>query len=115
MVGVSKNPKKYGNKVYKELKWAGYNVYPVNPRVDYIEDDKCYPSLTKLPMVPDVVDMVVPPKISEKVVKDAVKLGIKMIWLQPGSESQKTIKYCSEHNVSVLHNMCIMVERRKGG
>jgi predicted CoA-binding protein len=113
LVGVSKNPKKYGNKVYRELKWAGYKVYPVNPRVKKIGDDKCYPSLKELPLVPDIVNLVVPPKVSEKVVIDAVGLGIKRIWLQPGSESQKIIQYCAARNVSILHNVCIIIESRK--
>jgi predicted CoA-binding protein len=113
VVGVSKNPKKYGNKVYKELKWAGYSVYAINPRVKKIGDERCYASLNELPTLPDVVNFVVPPEVSEKVVKEAVKLGIKKLWLQPGSESQRIIDYCKKHNISLLHNMCIMIERRK--
>lgn len=113
VVGVSKNPKKYGNKVYKELKFAGYTVYPINPNVDYIEGDKCYPSLNELPRKPDVLNIVVPPEITEKILKESVELGIKKVWLQPGSESEKIIEYCKEHNISVLHNMCIMIERKK--
>ena len=31
VVGVSKDKKKFGNKVYFDLKHAGYIVYPVNP------------------------------------------------------------------------------------
>ncbi|MBN1156630.1 CoA-binding protein [Candidatus Woesearchaeota archaeon] len=113
VIGVSKNPKKYGNKIYKELKLEGYKVYPVNPGVEKINADKCYPSLGELPNLPDAIDVVVPPNIAEKVVKEAVRLGIKNIWLQPGSESEEIIAYCKEHNISVLHNACIMMEKRK--
>ena len=31
VIGVSKNPAKYGNKVYFQLKKAGYSVYAINP------------------------------------------------------------------------------------
>jgi len=113
VIGVSKNPRKYGNKIYKELKFAGYTVFPINPKVKKVEGDICYPSLEKLPVKPDVIDVVVPPKITEKVVKKAVKNGINKVWLQPGSESDKVIDYCKKQDVLVLHNMCIIIETRK--
>jgi len=33
VVGASRDPGKYGYKVYDDLKNAGYQVYPVNPNV----------------------------------------------------------------------------------
>ena len=69
VVGASRNPEKYGHQVYKDLKGAGYKVYPVNTNADEILGDKCYPSLEKLPVIPDVVDAVVPPEITEQTVK----------------------------------------------
>ena len=102
-----------GSQVVDGLKAAGYMVYPVNPNVESIYGDKCYADLDTLPEVPDVIDMVVPPKITKKVVEEAKKLGIKKIWLQPGSESEDVIEYCEKHDISVLHHICVMVERRK--
>ncbi len=113
VVGVSKNPKKYGNKIYKELKFGGYRVYPINPLVEEIDGDKCYSSISELPKMPDVVNIVVPPDIAKKVVKEAIGLGIKKIWLQPGSESKILIEICKKNNIQALHNMCIMIESRK--
>ena len=115
VIGVSKNPRKYGNIVYRDLKSAGYKVYPVNPNVDKISEDKCYSSLKDLPELPDVVDIVVPPKITESIVKEISKLGIKKIWMQPGSESEKAIKFCKENNIQALHNMCVMIKRKNRG
>ena len=115
VVGASKNPKKYGNKVYYDLKRVGYRVYPINPRSKFIENDICYPSLGNLPIIPDVVIMVVPPKVAEKVVKEAYILGIRRIWMQPGSESDKAIAYCKKNGIRVLHDMCIIVKKKKLG
>ena len=112
VIGVSKNPKKHGNKVYKELKWAGYIVYPVNPKLDIVEGDKCYASLSDLPIKPDVIDIVVPSDITEKIVKEAATLGIDKIWMQPGSESEKAIECCKKNGISALHNICIMLENK---
>ncbi len=113
VMGVSRNPRKYGYRVYKDLKNSGYKVYPINPNADEILGDKCYNSLEELPEKPDVVDLVVPPKITEDVVKKCKKLGIKRVWMQPGSESEKAINFCKENNIKIVHGICVMIERRK--
>jgi len=113
VVGASRDPEKYGHRVYKDLKQAGYKVYPVNPNTDEVLGDKCYPNLKSLPQKPDVVDIVVQPSITEQIVQECMQLGITMVWMQPGSESEKAIKFCNENNIQVVHGECIMVQRRK--
>ena len=113
VVGASRNPNKYGYRVYKDLKEAGYEVYPVNPNTDKILGDRCYPDLRDLPTKPDVVDVVVPPKVTEEIVKTCKRLGITKVWMQPGSESETAIKFCDENGIDVVHGVCVMIERRK--
>lgn len=113
VVGASRNPEKYGHQVFKDLMKAGYKVYPINPNADEILGVKCYPSLKDLPEKPDVVDLVVPPQITEKVIRECKELGIRMIWMQPGSESEDAIKFCKENGMDVVHGVCVMIERRK--
>ena len=91
VIGVSNNTAKYGYKVYIQLKKAGYSVYAINPGLEIIDGDPCFPSLTALPTRPDAVSVVVPPKVTEQVIKDCIELGIKRVWLQPGSESKAAI------------------------
>jgi len=112
VVGASRNPKKYGHQVYKDLRNAGYRVYPVNPNANEVLGDKCYPSLEDLPVKPDVADLVVPPKVTEQVVKTCKRLGIEKVWMQPGSESETAINFCKENEIDVVHGVCVMVERR---
>jgi len=112
VVGASRDPKKYGYQVYKDLKNAGYEVYAVNPNAAKILGDKCYPNLENLPVKPDVVDIVAPPKVTEEVVKTCEKFRITKVWMQPGSESEKAIKFCEENGINVVHGVCVMVERR---
>jgi predicted CoA-binding protein len=113
VIGVSKEPEKYGNKIYFDLKRAGYTVYPVNPNANEISGNRCYPKLRSLPTLPDVVDIVVPPKITEKTVIECKDLRIGKIWMQPGSESEEAIRFCKENGIEVLYGVCVMLERRK--
>ena len=69
IVGASNDPKKNGNKIVHNMRNRGYEVYPVNPRLDEIDGIPCHHSLSTLPTTVDVVDIVVPPQITEKVVE----------------------------------------------
>ena len=113
VVGVSGNPAKYGHQVYKDLKEAGYVVYPVNPNIDKVLGDRCYHSLTELPEKPDVVDTVVPSSVTEKTVEECKELGIERVWMQPGSESEHAIRFCEENDIKVVHDVCVMVKRKE--
>jgi predicted CoA-binding protein len=113
VVGVSRDPAKYGHQVYKDLKAVGYTVYPVNPHIDEVLGDKCYHSLKELPKKPDVVDTVVPSHVTEEIVKDCKARGIDKVWMQPGSESKEAIEFCLQNNIKVVHDVCVMVKRRE--
>jgi len=108
VVGVSKNPEKYGHQVYQDLKKEGYQVYPINPNANEILGDKCYSKLNELPIIPDVVNIVTQPEITEKIIKECKKLGINKIWMQPGSENQNAIDYCIKNNIKHLENVCVI-------
>ena len=112
VVGASRDRRKYGHQVYRDLRNAGYNVYPVNPSADAILGDKCYPTLESLPEKPQVVDLVVPPKVTNQIVKICKNLGIEKVWMQPGSESERAISFCRKEGIEVIHGVCAMVERR---
>ncbi|MEM0358714.1 MAG: CoA-binding protein [Hadesarchaea archaeon] len=115
VVGASANPDKYGYRVYRDLKEAGFQVYPVNPKLKELFGERCYSSLRELPRKPDVVVTVVPPEVTERVVRECAELGIKKIWMQPGSESKGALAFCLGKGIEVVHGACLMVERRRLG
>ncbi|MFA5131144.1 MAG: CoA-binding protein [Patescibacteria group bacterium] len=112
VIGVSRDTAKYGNQVFNYLLESGYTVYPINPREENISGIKCYPSLAELPIKPDLVDIVVPPKIALEIIKQCVKLGLNNIWFQPGSESDEAIKLCQANNLNFVSGVCVMAEHK---
>ncbi len=42
VVGVSNSRKKFGNRLYRELKEKGYRVFPINPLREKVEGDICF-------------------------------------------------------------------------
>lgn len=85
VVGANQDPDKFGNRIYHKLKRFNYKVYAVNPRYPEIDGDPCYPDLASLPEKPEVIDMVVSPAIGKATLEEAARLGIRYIWLQPGT------------------------------
>ena len=63
VVGVSSDRSKFGNKIFRDLKAAGYIVYAINPKLDEVEGEPCYATVAVLPTKPDVVNVVVPPVV----------------------------------------------------
>lgn len=112
VVGVSEDREKYGNKIYRDLRAAGYQVFAVNPKLQTVEGDPCYASLKDLPEKPDVVDLVVPPAVSLKVVQDCLEAGIKRIWFQPGSESEEAVQKAQDGGMEVVYDACIMIQKQ---
>ncbi|MFA5558850.1 MAG: CoA-binding protein [Methanofastidiosum sp.] len=111
IVGASDNRDKYGNIIYRDLRASGYKVIPVNPKADIVEGDNCYHSLSEIPVKVDVVNTVVPPHITEQIVKECKEIGITKVWMQPGSESEKAIVFCKDNEIEVIYDNCIMNQR----
>ncbi len=117
VVGASRNREKWGYKLYNFFKGYYSKVYPVNPNAYNIDGDPVYPNLSSLPEMPDFVDVVVPPKVTLTVLEEAYRVGIKRVWLQPGSEDGEVLRKCEELDLDCVHGLCLMetIMRRVNG
>jgi predicted CoA-binding protein len=109
VVGATDTPWKYGGKIYCDLKAKGFQVRAVNPNRETVDGDSTYPNLASVPDEIDIVDVVVPPEIAERIVADAAEIGLTHFWLQPGAESQRVIELAESAGLDVIHHQCIMV------
>lgn len=112
VVGATNNKEKFGYKIFKVMLEAGIKVYPINTGISEILGQRCYPTLKDLPIKPDAVDIVVPPKVGEQIVRECAELGIQNVWLQPGANAPQVIQAAKELGLIVV-DACIMVELRK--
>jgi predicted CoA-binding protein len=110
VVGVSSDSAKYGNKVFFDLAGKGFEVLAVHPDGGEVDGHKRYPTLSDLPKIPDLVVSVVKPEVTEKIAAECAKLGIKKLWMQPGSESQAAIELAEKEGVEVVHDACVMLK-----
>jgi predicted CoA-binding protein len=111
VVGVSHKEDKFGYRIFADLIKAGFTVEGVNPADGEICGKKLYRTLGELPEKPDLVITVVPHQVTERIVDQAHSLGIREIWMQPGSESELAINKAEGYGISVIHHACFMREK----
>ncbi len=110
VVGVSDDASKYGHKIFRDLLKAGYPVKGVNPKGGFVLGHNIYRSFSEMEQKPDLVITVVPPAATEKVVEECNALGIKTVWMQPGSESDTAIAKAKTYGIKTI-SACFMVQK----
>lgn len=112
LVGASKNPDKYGNKILKDLISKGYRVFPINKSEKEIDGLEVFKNVTDLKEIPSIINFVVPPNESRTVTNYLVSKGYDNFWYQPGAESQDISSYLKSINKNFIDDKCIMVETK---
>ena len=109
LVGVSRNPKKFGYSAFKELKEKGMNLIPVNPAATEIMGEKSYQNIAMLPS--DVKGIIVLTKREKtaSVVREAKEKGIKQIWIQQMAESKEALDELNASDINYITGECILM------
>jgi predicted CoA-binding protein len=109
IIGVSRNPKKFGHTAFKELKDKGLNVIPVNPAAEEILGVRAYPNVNSLP--PEVRAIIIMTKKDQTVgvVKEAKAKGIKNIWIQQMADSKDALKELEGTDINYITGECILM------
>ena len=113
VIGATDRPGKYGGIIYRDLKRKGFAVYAVNPYRDTVDGDPCWKSVKDLPVVPDIVDVVVPASRGLEVLDECEEAGALNIWVQPGAESRELLARLDSGPFTWLADACIMVRARQ--
>ena len=115
MVGVSANPARPSNFVatYLLSSSTDFDVYFVNPVVDEIFGQPCYPSLADLPVVPDLVDVFRRPADLPGVAAEAVDIGAQAFWVQLGLWSPEAATLAHDAGLDVVMDRCLKIEHAR--
>lgn len=109
MVGVSRNPKKFGYAVFKELKEKGMKLIPVNPEADQILGEKAFTNVGKLPEDVKSILIMTKKEKTAAVVREAKEKGIKQIWIQQSSDSKEARDELNGSDISYITGQCILM------
>lgn len=88
-------------------------VTPINPKGGSIEGVDAATCLSDMGTSETAgacaVSIITPPAVTTNIVQEAYSAGITRIWMQPGSESPEAVSFGKEHNMTVVHDYCILV------
>lgn len=114
VVGASRHPDKAAYAVPLQLKLHGWEVIPVNPFAEEIWGQRCYAALRDVPVPIDLVNVFRPSRLATDVVRDAVAVGAKAVWLQQGIVSPEGRRLAGEVGMDYVEDLCVAVVRALG-
>ncbi|CZT18090.1 uncharacterized protein RCC_03930 [Ramularia collo-cygni] len=90
VAGASSVPSKFGYKIFSWYLTQNLSVIPLNPTVDSIVvEDQTFSTVSSPKKLQDPrntsLSFVTPPKVTREVLREAKEVGVKGVWLQPGS------------------------------
>src|SRR4051812_30967214 len=87
VVGLSDDPSRASYGVARYLTSAGKEILPVNPNYEQVMGLRCFARLEDVPGPIDLVDVFRRPEFCPEVVRSAIAVGAKGVWLQSGITS----------------------------
>lgn len=112
-VGLSSKPERPSNGVCSFLVSHGYRVIPVNPNETEVLGEKAYPDLKSVPVPIDVVQIFRKPEFVPDIVRDAIAIGAKVVWMQDGSGNPFAAGEAEEAGLDVVVNDCMLRQYRR--
>jgi predicted CoA-binding protein len=109
VVGASTTDGKPGHDIPEYLRSQGYRIVPVNPRGGQILGERSYPSLHDVDIHVDVVDVFRPPEEAEGIAREAIAIGAKTLWFQPGTHTDEAVSLARAAGLTVVARRCMGV------
>ena len=101
--------------VMQYLQEFGYKVIPVNPfsAGKKINGEAVVEKLEDIAAPIDIVNVFRPSNEAPMIAKQAVKIGIKVLWLQYGIQSNEAKQIIESKNIIYISNKCIKQEYQR--
>ena len=115
LVGASKDLNKTSTIVMKYLQNYGYKVYPVNPTIigQVILGERVYGKVSEIDGPVDIVDVFRPSDEAIEIVNDAIKINVKVLWLQLNIKNSQAKKIAEANNIIYVEDKCTKIEFEK--
>jgi len=112
VVGLSDNPDRLSYQIAAYLQQHGYRIIPVNPTIAEALGETAYPSLRDIPERVDVVQVFRKPDDVPPIVEDAIVIGAKVVWMQPGTVNEQAAARAKAAGLKVLMDICMRATHR---
>lgn len=109
MIGVSRNPKKFGFTAFRELKEKGMDIIPVNPFASEIHGVKVFPDINALPDSVKGLIIITKKEQTAEIIRQAKAKRIKQIWIQQMSDSKDALEELKDSGINYITGQCILM------
>jgi uncharacterized protein len=110
VAGVSRQPGQAANAVFRKLRSAGYEVFPINPKASELEGARCYGAVRDVPGQLDGVVVATAPDVSAEIVRQCSDRGVRRVWFHrsfgSGSVSEDAVRECEERSIECIVGGC---------
>ena len=113
VVGASSIASKPSHWVSQYMRQQGYRIIPVNPDESEVFGVPCYPDLASVPEPVEFVNVFRRPQYCPDVVRDAIAVGAKVVWLQSGIFSEEARALAEEAGLTFVQNRCVLQEHQR--
>jgi predicted CoA-binding protein len=110
VAGVARNRGSAANPVFRKLRTAGYETFPVNPNATEVEGVRCYPDVGSIPGGVDGVVIATHPDVSLEIVRQCAQHGVPRVWFHRsfgrGSVSDAAVRACETVGIQCIVGGC---------
>lgn len=112
VVGLSNKPDRPSHEIAAYLQAQGYRIIPVNPTIQEALGERAHPSLRDIPERVDVVQVFRRPEDVPPIVEDAIAIGAKVVWMQPGIVHDEAAARAEAAGLKVVMDTCMRATHR---
>jgi predicted CoA-binding protein len=112
VVGLSPKPWRDSHRIARMMQSRGYRVIGVNPELDEVLGERCYPSLRDIPAGErvEVVDVFRRSSKAGAHVDEAIEIGARAVWLQLGVVDRSAAERAQAAGLQVVMDRCPAIE-----
>lgn len=115
VVGLSPNPGRPSHSVARYLQRAGYRIIPINPHATDVLGERSYPTLTHAAALHaiDIVDVFRRSEYVLDLVREAIPLAPRLIWLQEGVRDEAAAALSQAAGIPFVMDRCLAVVHQR--
>jgi uncharacterized protein len=110
IVGVPRDSKEFGQRLYTDLRNWGYDAVAVSPNLKTIGDTPAYARVQDIPGHVDSALLLTSPALNEQIARDCAEAGIERVWFygvsDRSADNAAAIAYLQQNGIAVIPGYC---------
>ncbi len=119
IVGAARGEREFSRKLLREFVSRGYEVAPVNPNADTIDELTCFARVRDIQPPVDAALIMLPRGSVMETLAECRQAGITRVWFYgingPGDVSPAALEYCETHGIEAIPGYCPFMFFEKAG